>query len=124
MHAVDHYKCYRVKVTPGTPLAAVDRKVTVQDQFTPEKLYTLRRVRHLCLPVNKNGEGIKNPDVHMLCYRGHRARGEIHFIPRRGVFTNNQFGDLRIDAIRENEFCIPSRKSLSPSGAFLDEACE
>jgi hypothetical protein len=124
LHTVDHYKCYRVKVTSGTPQAALDRKITVQDQFTAQKIFTLKRPRHLCVPVSKNGEGIKNEDAHLLCYRGRRARGEMDFIARRGLFINNQFGPLRLDAVRENEFCIPTLKSLSPSGAFLDEADE
>ena len=120
-HSVDHYKCYKVRVTPGTPLPAQDRKVSSSDQFTqPAKLLTLRKPRHLCLPVDKNGEGIKNPDVHLLCYAAKPARGEPKHVPREGVFVNNQFGPLRINTVKEREFCIPSFKSLSPSGAFLD----
>jgi hypothetical protein len=120
-HDVDHFKCYRVRVTPGTPVSAQDRKVSVSDQFTdPAKIVTLRKPRHLCLPVDKNGEGIKNPQAHLLCYAARPARGEPKHIRREGVFVNNQFGPLRIDTIREQELCIPSVKSLSPSGAFLD----
>jgi hypothetical protein len=119
-HAVDHYKCYRVRVTPGTPVPAQDRKVTVTDQFTALKYLTLRKPRHLCLPVDKNGEGIKNPAAHLLCYAAKPARGEPKHIRREGVFVNNQFGALRMNTVNEREFCIPSIKSLSPSGAFLD----
>ena len=119
-HDVDHYKCYRVRVTPGTPVAAQDRKVTVSDQFTDPKYLTLRKPRHLCLPVDKNGEGIKNPAAHLLCYAARPARGEPKHLRRDGVFVNNQFGALRLNTIKEREFCIPSIKSLSPSGAFLD----
>lgn len=120
-HNVDHYKCYRVRVTPGTPLPAQDRKVTVEDQFTaPAKYLTLRKPRHLCLPVDKNGEGIKNPAAHLLCYAAKPARGEPKHIRREAIFVNNQFGPLRMNTIKEREFCIPSTKSLSPSGAFLD----
>jgi hypothetical protein len=123
-HTVDHYKCYRVKVTAGTPKAAIDRKINVEDQFNATKIYSLKLPRHLCVPADKNGEGIKNPTVHLLCYRGKRARGEMNFVPRKGLFVNNQFGPLRLDALKENEFCIPSLKSLSPSGAFLDSSCD
>jgi hypothetical protein len=124
LHMVDHYKCYKVRVSRGTPKAAVDRKVTIQDQFSPKKIYTLRHPRHLCLPVDKNGEGIKNEDAHLLCYRGRAARGEVRFIRRWGIFVNNQLGALRLDALRESEFCIPTIKSLSPSGAFLNGELE
>ena len=119
-HDVDHYKCYRVRVTPGTPVPAQDRKVTVTDQFTAPKILTLRKPRHLCVPVDKNGEGIKNPAAHLLCYASKPARGEPKHIRREGVFVNNQFGPVRLNTVKEREFCIPSVKSLSPSGAFLD----
>jgi hypothetical protein len=120
-HDVDHYKCYRVRVTRGTPLPAKDRKVSVSDQFTdPAKLLTLRKPRHLCLPVDKNGEGVKNPAAHFLCYTSRPARGEPKHVRRSGLFLNNQFGALRMGTTREREFCVPSTKSLSPSGAFLD----
>ena len=120
-HDVDHYKCYKVRVTPGTPLPAQDRKVAVTDQFTaPAKFLTLRKPRHLCLPVDKNGEGVKNPEAHLLCYAAKPARGEPKHLRREGVFVNNQFGPLRVNTVKEKEFCIPSVKSLSPSGAFLD----
>jgi hypothetical protein len=120
-HNVDHFKCYQVRVTPGTPLPAQNRKVDVSDQFTePAKIINLRRPRHLCVPVDKNGEGIKNPAAHLLCYRSGPARGEPKHLPREGLFVANQFGALRINTARERAFCIPSVKSLSPSGAFLE----
>jgi hypothetical protein len=120
-NAVDHYKCYRVRITPGTPVAARDRKVTSSDQFTsPAKILTLRKPRHLCTPVDKNGEGIKNPEGHYLCYAARPARGEPKHVPREGIFVNNQLGPLRLNTVKEREYCIPSIKSLSPSGAFLD----
>ena len=121
-HNVDHFKCYRIRVTGGTPLPAANRKVDVSDQFTqPAKIITLKKPRHLCVPVDKNGEGIKNPAAHLLCYKASPARGEPKHLPRVGLFVNNQLGPLRLNTRRENEFCVPTVKSLSPSGAFLEE---
>ena len=31
-----------------------------------------------------------------------------------------QFGSEVVDTVKEDEICIPSAKSLSPSGAFVD----
>jgi hypothetical protein len=68
-HNVDHYKCYTVRVTRGTP-RFVPTTVTVADQFTsPPVTYDVKAVKHLCTPVDKNGEGIKEPTRHLLCYR-------------------------------------------------------
>jgi hypothetical protein len=121
-HNVDHFKCYRIRVTGGTPLPAQNRKVSVSDQFTePAKIITLKKPRHLCLPVDKNGEGIKNAAAHLLCYRSSPAQGEPRHLRRVGLFVNNQLGPLRLNTRRESEFCIPTVKSLSPSGAFLEQ---
>src|SRR6185295_18830756 len=32
-HNVDHFKCYRIKVTPGTPKFLKGQTVGIQDQF-------------------------------------------------------------------------------------------
>ena len=114
-HEVDHYKCYRIRVTAGTPPFASATTVSVSDQFeSPAKLLSLRRPRHLCLPVDKNGEGIKNPDVNLLCYQSRPARGEHKHVRRSGVAIDNQFGPLRLDTVKEGEFCIPSQKIVPP----------
>ena len=37
----------------------------------------------------------------------------------RAIYENAK-APLRLNTVKEREFCIPSTKSLSPSGAFLD----
>ncbi len=114
-HGVDIYKCYKVRVTPGTPLAAQNRKVTATDQFTdPPRIITLRKPRHLCLPASVNGSPIKNPEATLLCYAAKPARGEPKHIRRSGLFVTDQVGNLRLDTIREKEFCVPTITSLAP----------
>jgi hypothetical protein len=107
---VDHYKCYKVRVTPGTPRFPERVIVTATDQFnTATKTLKLLKPRHLCNPVEKNGESVKNPSVHLMCYL---ARGVPRTAPRRGVFVTDQFGPRRVDTSREREICIPSEKNL------------
>jgi hypothetical protein len=118
-HAVDHYKCYKVRVSRGTP-RFVRTQVTVSDQFiTTPKVLDLKKPRHLCTPVDKNGEGIKNASSHLFCYLARAATGQPRFQKQSGILTADQFGGLTVNAIKEQEFCIPSLQS--PSGAFLDE---
>jgi hypothetical protein len=53
-----------------------------------------------------------------MCYL---ARGTPRTPRHAGVFVTDQFGPLRLDAVREKSICIPSLKTLSsPSGAFLE----
>jgi hypothetical protein len=118
---VDHYKCYKVRVTAGTPKFVKNTAVSVADQFTsPAKTLLLKKPKNLCLPVDKNGEGIKNPTGHLLCYIVKPAIGAPAHVSQPQLFVNNQLGPELLKTIKEGEFCIPSTRSASPSGAFLD----
>jgi hypothetical protein len=111
-HRLDHYKCYRVRVTPGSPQFANGTTVQAEDQFSANRLLSLVKPRHLCTPVNKNGEGVTSSHAHYLCYSVRPAIGSPKHLRRLGLFINNQFGPLRLDTIKEKEFCIPSTKSF------------
>src|SRR5262249_19303537 len=94
-HAVDHFKCYKVKVTPGTSAFRKGVQVNVADQFTspgPAKIMDLKKPKHLCLAVDKNGEGVKNPTANLLCYLAKPAKGQPKHVPRFPVYTADQFG--------------------------------
>lgn len=111
-HSLDHYKCYRVRVTPGTPRFATGTTVQAEDQLEQNRLISLVKPRHLCTPVNKNGEGIKSPHAHYLCYSYRPAIGSPRHTRTAGLRVNNQFGPLQLDTLKEREFCIPSTKQL------------
>jgi len=73
-HNVDHYECYKVKPTRGTPPFPAGLEVTVEDQFTtPAKRYALRKPTRLCTPVETNGEPRRN-DQDLLCYTTRLAK--------------------------------------------------
>jgi hypothetical protein len=112
---VDHYKCYKIKVTPGTPRLPQGITVSVEDQFaSPGKVFTLKKPKHLCAPVDKNGEGIKNPDAHLLCYSVKAASGQPKHVRQSGLHLNNQLGVSVLGTTKESELCIPSIKTLGP----------
>jgi hypothetical protein len=113
-HSLDHYKCYRVRVTPGTPSFAQGTTVQASDQFEVNRLISLVKPSQLCLAVDKNGEGVKNPQAHYLCYNYRPAIGSPRHTRRLGMHVNNQFGPLRLDTQKEKMFCIPSTMSFSP----------
>jgi hypothetical protein len=104
---VNHYKCYKVRVTRGTPKFPKGVQATVGDQFNaPPKVFDVKTPKHLCNPVNKNGEGFKTPMEHFVCYQVKGAKGQPKHV-KRGVFTNNQFGPGAMLTLREAELCVP-----------------
>jgi hypothetical protein len=112
---VDHYKCYKAKVTAGTP-KFVSVTVTVADQFTgvTPKSVVLKKIRHLCAPVSTNGAAVKNGDIHLACFQTKLASGAPKHVRRSGVQINDEFGPLTLGTIKERELCIPSIKTLTP----------
>lgn len=112
---VDSYKCYRAEVTPGTPKFARNTRVSVSDQFaTTARELALLKPRYLCTPVNLNGGGTANPDVHLVCYSAKPAVGQPKHTRVKGLFMTTAFGSVQVNTRSEAEFCIPSTKSFSP----------
>ncbi len=105
---VDHYKCYKAKVSAGTPRFTV-QTVSVADQFqSPAKTLVLKKIKHLCTPVGVNGQAIKSPTIRLACYLAKTASGQPRHTPRTGVNTNNEFGPLVFGTVKESELCIPT----------------
>lgn len=101
----EHYKCYPI-VDLETPFNPVG--VTLRDQFASTNAFVLRPVE-LCNPVDKNGEGIIDPSVHLVCYEISEP-----LQPKHRVRTNNQFGELRFTVKDARTLCVPSKKELLP----------
>ena len=105
---LDHFLCYTVKLR-GTP---TDLLVRVEDQFGPARSFRVRGPKFLCNPVDKRGEGIKNPEDHLVCYSARPAPHEPKQDRIKGLFVNDQFGPSRLDTKQERELCVPSRKEI------------
>jgi len=96
---VDHLQCYDIDWS-----TKLDRRtVNLEDQFAVrENVRVSRRAEKYCTPVNKNGEGITNPDNHLTCYR---VKG---FKPKRKVKVENQFGEQTFKLDESELLCVPS----------------
>ena len=107
-HEVDHYQCYRARPVRGTFLPGGLRAV-VKEAFE-YRIYGLRKVMRLCYPVDKNGEGIVNPDHQLLCYGVQRSPGQAEHRRRIGIHTNDQLGARHASTTgrRSNELCVSS----------------
>ena len=121
---LDHFLCYPVKKI-RTPHGDDDDdddnddnddddddgkdriQISVVDQFNQPKVFDAKGPTRLCNSVNKENEGIKNPDSQLLCYQVKPARGEPRHRRIRNVFVHDQFGLKKVDTMRERELCLP-----------------
>jgi hypothetical protein len=102
---LDHFQCYGVRRSRGTPPFQPHRGIGATDQFGPQTA-DLLRPRFLCVPANKNNEDPTAP-THtndLLCYR---TRNPVKFSGRK-VFTNNQLGPLSFGITHRDQFCVPA----------------
>jgi hypothetical protein len=83
--------------------------VSLVDQFTSEVL-TVKRPQYLCNPVDKNGEGIADPGLHLCCYGASGAS----LLPQPTVDVGSQFQGSRLQAIKGNHLCAPCTKTELP----------
>lgn len=106
--AVDHFSCYSVKVSGGTPAFVPVSGVQLEDQFGSMAVRVLKPQR-LCAPTNKNNEepGAESHPDQLMCYRiAQSSLPKFATVP--GLFTNNQFGPERLDARVPAELCVPT----------------
>lgn len=99
----EHYLCYRIDDFGGfRPV-----EVKLKDQFDGYVTAVVRPVS-LCNPVDKNGEGIMDPKLHLVCYEIKPVRS-----PRRTVVAYNQFGkEQKLTSPGPETLCVPSYKKI------------
>jgi len=105
---VNHYKCYKAKVTPGTPPVPSGATVIVGTAFDAVQLFAVKKPKHLCVPVDANGEGIENPDAYLVCYKVSPALGTLHYSEHAGLQAHDLFGPHVLETLKQAELCIPS----------------
>jgi hypothetical protein len=99
---VDHLKCYNVRAA-----RFLTSGVQVQDQFGTLSI-DVRKPSSLCVPANKNGEGILNPAAHLLCYRVRTTPRTPKFQRPGSFFVANQLGPNSFVVRGLRELCVPS----------------
>jgi hypothetical protein len=131
---IDHYKCYKAKILKkrcvgggnNTNTCKTDADcpggvcdltgfvktlgVDVEDQFQ-DKLFDIIKLTQLCAPVDKNGEGILDSDLHYTCYLAKTPKGGPKHVAQPGVRTNNQFGKGLFSTVKEKVLCLPAAKN-------------
>lgn len=101
----NHYQCYDVRKWEGK----IDpQDVTVRDQFGKYGQYVVEPVM-LCNPVDIDGMGLPNPEVHLTCYRTDPNNdGDLK---PQDVQVTNKLGEQRLRLRRVSELlCVTSVK--------------
>jgi hypothetical protein len=107
---VDRFRCYAVKATSRAGGGA-EPAVLVTDQFEQPKIYRIVKPSRLCVPVSKDGEAMKNPEVDLLCYMVKPARKEPKHAPVAGIHTRDEFTNEVLVSAKEQELCVPAEVS-------------
>ena len=113
--AIDHFKCYEAA---GDPLYVI---VDLVDQFGVNLDVLVGAPELFCNPVDKNGEGILDPEAHLTCYDiedgdddndndddGDSDSGSDS--DGLNVQVNNQFGEQVLEVEDSELLCVPSEK--------------
>jgi hypothetical protein len=77
--------------------------VDLTDQFGTATVF-VGKPEFFCNPVDKNGEGIRNPAAHLTCYKI-KAKSA-----KRDVLIGNEFGGQTLDLKDPELLCVPSDK--------------
>jgi hypothetical protein len=101
----DHYQCYSIRDSSGKPLQT---DLTLKDQFRADKAATVRATL-FCNPVDKNGEGIPQPKVHLVCYTIKVATPDKNTYH---VKTTNQLETNDYYVSGPQLICVPSLKEV------------
>jgi hypothetical protein len=117
----DHFLCYKAKQTRKTERFTPVRDVLLKDQFESKK-FDIRKPLELCNPVNKNDEGIKNRETHLVDYviRGSEGEPRLDRLPTARV--DNQFGTLFVDIKKPVTLLVPSSKDIQNEPKPLEKA--
>ncbi|GJL77971.1 MAG: hypothetical protein NPINA01_09600 [Nitrospinaceae bacterium] len=98
--SADHLQCYDVKKSTKLDPKPI---VNLDDQFAVrENVQVKEKAELYCTPVDKNGEGIGNPDNHLTCYK---VEG---YKPNRKITIENQFGQQSFELKDSELLCVPS----------------
>ena len=102
---IDHFKCYRV-ARARTRASGV----SVADEFGT-LVEDVKQPLRLCIPADKNGEGIPDPTSNLLCYKIRQTSLPL-FRGIEPIFINNQFAASTIGVDHLRELCVLSSVTL------------
>jgi hypothetical protein len=104
-----HFAVYASKQTKGTPKFFKFGPVTLGDEVGSAD-YDVLKPSTLAVPANKNGEGIPDPDTHLLGYAVKASSGAPKFEARPDVRFVNQCGEAVVTLKKPVSLLLPTAK--------------
>jgi len=102
-------QCYKAKRLKNSKFSKV-RGVLVQDEYGAA-VVDVKKLVTVCIPVDKEGAGIADPDQYQCCYKvakGHKLKPPVR------AETTDGFGSLQIQVKKASLLCEPCTKSDLP----------
>ncbi len=112
--SVDHFKCYKVKLSRGAPKFRPMLGVSVSGG--PARLFDVKKPARLCTPVDANAGGIAHPATLLTCFEVVPQKGQPKNVPIKGIFVNDRFGPEQADAVTLGDLCVPSTMAGGAGG--------
>jgi hypothetical protein len=106
---LDHYKCYQGKDLKN-PKFIQQIGVETDDQFINNQVVDAKKLKFVCTPVDKNGEGINDPNAHLACYQLKAPT----FGVRPQVQLSTQFQSSLFEVKKGKLICLPASKTIIP----------
>src|SRR5215470_9701509 len=111
----DHFLCYKTR--SGAAFSPVS-SVTLNDEFETGT-FTIKRhsfpASAICPPADKNGEGIVDPNTHLVGFQVAPATVTSTGAPKTGIRVVNQLDDVKVDVGRVRQLMVPANKSVAPA---------
>jgi hypothetical protein len=105
---LDHYKCYQGKDLKNPKFSKI--AVETDDQLVTNEMVDVKKLKFVCTPVNKNGEGINTPSAHLACYQLKAPK----FAVRPNVEVSTQFQTSKFQIKKGKLLCLPATKTVIP----------
>ena len=109
----DHYQCYKGKDLKNPPFVQLKVKdsngVQLDDQLGSFEA-DIKKLQRVCVPVDKNGEGIFDPALH---YCEYLIKG-IKLDPRPSVEVSSQFQVSQFEVKKASTILVPCDKIVLP----------
>jgi len=115
-NCIDHFLCYKEKVSSGTTKITPISNVTLVDAF--ESLTVgLTKTKDICTPANKNGDGTMNAAVHLKAYQLKPISGSAKHVPQTNLVVTNQLitlsNPVTLNTVKPAMLLVPAAKDLN-----------
>ncbi len=107
-YVTDHFECYKIGITKGTPKFVPQLGVSLGDQFGTMTV-DVKKAMYLCNPVDKQNEDPTAPNHvdHLMCYKA-KQTDAVKFVKIVGAFVEDQFGSETLDVKKPALLCVPA----------------